>query len=106
MTNEDLVIEEEETQTSKSVKFILQGRVNSHSADVLQFRLDKALNNEQINIILDMRMVEYLSSAGIRVILKAYKDARKAGGKFGIEDPSDNVRNVLGMTALDAMLIN
>ena len=90
----------------EGVKFILIGRVNSMNADKLLKELEGALNNGQKNIVLNMLRVEYLSSAGIRVILKAYKDAKAAGGKFGIEWPSESVRNVLGMTALDDMLIN
>jgi anti-anti-sigma factor len=104
VTNEELVIEEEKTE--KSARFVLNGRVNSHSADVLQFKLDKALNDGQVDIVLNMLQVEYLSSAGIRVMLKTFKDAKKAGGRFGIEEPSESVKNALGMTALDAMLID
>ena len=88
------------------VKFIVRGRVNSTNADELLLELEGVLNNGQNNIIMNMLMVEYLSSAGIRVILKTYKNAKEAGGKFCIEMPSENVRNVLGMTALDEMLIN
>ena len=103
MKEDDFAITKEEVPGG--VKFILKGRLNSASADELQFKLDKAISEEQINIVINMSRVEYMSSAGIRVILKSYKDAKKAGGKLGIERPSENVKNVLGMTALDEMLI-
>ncbi|MCL2069540.1 MAG: STAS domain-containing protein [Treponema sp.] len=86
-------------------KFTLKGRVNSINVPMLQHKLDEALRDGEINIVLNMAWVEYLSSAGIRVILKTHKDAARAGGSFGIEYPSENVRNVLGMAALDEMLI-
>ena len=104
MKKDEFEIEEEEIK--KGAKFILKGRVNSLNCEELQYILDKALKDGKVNIVLNMLWVEYLSSAGIRVILKTYKDAHEAGGKFGIEMPSQNVRNVLGMTALDEMLIN
>jgi anti-anti-sigma factor len=104
MKKEEFEIEEEEIR--KGVKFTLKGRVNSLNCEELQYILDKALKDGKINIVLNMLWVEYLSSAGIRVILKTYKDAHEAGGKFGIEMPSQSVKNVLGMTALDEMLIN
>ena len=103
MNDKDFEITKQET--GNGVKFVLKGRLNSASANELQYVLDKALREEQINIVLNMLKVEYLSSAGIRVILKAYKDSKGAGGTFGIEMPSENVRNVLGMAALGEMLI-
>jgi stage II sporulation protein AA (anti-sigma F factor antagonist) len=104
MKNEDFIITHE--KKDNAVKFILKGRVNSLNANELDYKLEEALKEGQKNIVLNMHMVEYLSSAGIRAILKVYKDAKEAGGKFGIEMPSESVKNVLGMTALDEMLIN
>ena len=103
MINEDFTITKEKTH--EGIKFIIKGRANTVSAEELQHYLEKAIEEGQLNIVLNMLRVEYLSSAGIRVILKAYKDVKKAGGKLGIEMPSENVRNVLGQTALDEMLI-
>ena len=103
MKNGELEISKE--NIPEGVKFILKGRINAISADKLQDELKGALNNGHKDIILNMLWVEFLSSAGIRVILRAYQDASSAGGKLGIEMPSQNVRNVLGMTALDEMLI-
>ena len=87
------------------LKFKLKGRVNSANASSIQYNLDEALKEGAKRIILNMLLVEFLSSAGIRVILKAHKDLVKIGGTFGIEQPSENVRNVLGMVALSEMLI-
>ena len=101
---DDFVITKDEIR--EGIKFIIKGRVNSTNAEELQYVLENAIKDGQNNIILNMLRVEYLSSAGIRVILKTFKDVKSAGGKFGIEMPSENARNVLGMTALDEMLIN
>ena len=102
---EKVILEILEEKTPEGVKFRLKGRVSSDNADKLQDALQKALNDGNKNIILNMLMVEFLSSAGIRVLLKAYQDAKNAGGKFGIEKPSQSVRNVLGMISLDNLLI-
>jgi anti-anti-sigma factor len=104
MKNEEFTITKE--KKDNALKFIAKGRVNSLNANELEYKLEEALKDGQKNIVLNMHMVEYLSSAGIRVILKVFKDAKEAGGKFSIEMPSESVRNVLGMTALDEMLIN
>jgi anti-sigma B factor antagonist len=104
--DETLEITEEKNEDNGGATFILKGRVDSYNSNILEFKLGKALNEGEKKLILNMLQVEYLSSAGIRVILKIYKDARKAGGNLGIESPSESVRNVLGMTALAEMLIS
>jgi anti-anti-sigma factor len=86
-------------------KLVAKGRVDATSADILLFKLETALKNGHKKIILNMAQVEYLSSIGIRVILKTYKQALETGGKFNIEHPSEIVKNVLGMTALKELLV-
>ena len=89
----------------ETVKFTITGRIYTYNADVLEKHLEQALQEKQYNIVLNMSQVEYISSSGIRVLLKTYMDAKKAGGKLEIEMPSPNVRNILKITALDEMLI-
>jgi anti-anti-sigma factor len=103
MKDEELEIIED--KSPGAVKFTLKGRVNAVSADTLLYKLETALNDGHKNLIVNMSRIEYLSSVGIRVILKIYKKAAEAGGKFSIERPSENVRNVLGMVALKDMLV-
>jgi anti-anti-sigma factor len=103
MEREELEITED--ISPKTAKFILKGRVNAASADVLLDKLEAALGKEQKKIVVNMHQVEYLSSIGIRVILKIYKQAEETGRKFNIENPSENVKNVLGMVALNEMMV-
>jgi len=103
-------MKEENLEVTEEIKngvcrLVAKGRVDANSADVLLFKLDSALENGHKKIILNMSQVEYLSSIGIRVILKTYKQAMEAGGKFNIEHPSEIVKNVLGMTALKELLV-
>jgi len=86
-------------------KISADGRIDSNSADVLLYKLENAINDGQKNIILNMFKVKYLSSVGIRVILKIYKKAAEDGGSFKIEQPSKTVKNLLGMAALKELLV-
>ena len=103
MKNEEFVMTKSETPNG--VRFTIKGRVNSTNVTEIQYKLEKALKDGEKNIIINMFQVNFLSSAGIRVILKTHKDATRVGGYLGIEKPSENVRNVLGMTALNEMLV-
>jgi len=82
-----------------------KGRIDSNSSDVLLTKLENAVNDGYKNIIFNMTQVEYLSSIGIRVILKIYKRLSEEEGSFKIERPSEIVKNVLGMVALQEMLV-
>jgi len=86
-------------------RFTAKGRVDSNNADIMESNLDRVLNEGHKNIILNMEQVKYLSSIGIRIILKTYKKSCENGGTFLIEKPSEIVRNVLGMVALNQMLL-
>jgi anti-anti-sigma factor len=103
MKDENLVISK--SAEEGVCKITAKGRVDSNSADSLLFALESALKEGQKTIILNMSQVEYLSSVGIRVILKIYKQAGESGGTFNIERPSEIVKNVLGMVALKEMLV-
>ena len=83
----------------------LRGRVDSNSSDLLLTKLETAIEEGHKNIILNMFHVDYLSSIGIRIILKNYKRLSEEGGALKIEHPSETVKNLLGMVALKEMLV-
>ena len=103
MADEKLLISESKT-AADAAKLVLKGRVNTESANILHRKLDEAYKNYK-HIVLNMQQVPFLSSGGIRVLLMYYKIANARGGSFFIEDPSENVMNVLGMVALDEMML-
>jgi len=101
----DEILEVTQTVSDGKCRLVARGRVDSNSAEYLLVKLERAVGEGHKAIILNMFEVEYLSSIGIRVILKIYKQVAEAGGTFNIERPSDIVKNVLGMTALKEMLV-
>jgi anti-anti-sigma factor len=108
--NQEKNMKDESLQITQDVKdgicrIYVNGRIDSNSADILFYKLESAINDGHKNIILNMIKVEYLSSIGIRAILKIYKKAAEEGGSFKIEQPSEIVRNLLGMAALKEMLV-
>jgi len=103
MKEQNLEITEKENEGV--YRLVVKGRIDANSSDSLLFKLEEAVRNGQKTIILNMSQVEFLSSIGIRVILNIYKQAAEAGGKFNIESPSAIVKNVLGMIALEELLV-
>ena len=69
--------------------------------------LDSVINElpeDTKELVFDMSGVEYISSAGIRVLLRAYKKMNFIQGKTRIETVNDIVREVFEMTGLLQML--
>ena len=95
----------EEQRIGGSRYFTLTGIVHINGAAFMEGILGKAVKDGCDHIIINMSLVSLFSSAAIRVVLSVYKKMRHCGGTLQIENPSENVRNVIGMTALDAMLL-
>jgi anti-anti-sigma factor len=56
------------------------GSLDSDTYTILEDRVDLILESSPSEIVFDMRSVDYISSAGIRVILKAKKALKKDNG--------------------------
>ena len=81
----------------------ITGRLDTTTAPNLESAINELLADTK-ELIFDMSGVEYISSAGIRVLLGAYKKINSAQGKIRIEKVNDMVREVFEMTGLLEML--
>ena len=87
-----------ETRTADSLVVALEGRLDTLSAPELEAFLSEryAAVNE---LVIDMEKLDYISSAGVRVILMAEK-TMKDHGKLIIRRPSNLVMGVFSFTGL------
>lgn len=72
----------------------VSGRVDSITAGALDEQLAK-IEHQNSKMVLDMHGVTYLSSAGVRAIVRALQSAKKAGGEVFLANVSDSVERVL-----------
>jgi len=103
MNNKPFAITEEE-KGEKVVYFDVSGYIDAFNSAEFGKRMKKALDSGKIYITVNMSSVRFLSSAGIRVILKTYKTVKEYDGLFKIESSSENVANVIGMVNLSEMM--
>jgi anti-anti-sigma factor len=87
------------TLSQKSGTTIVQiaGSMDALSSDEAQTFFDKQINNTQKCLVIDLSQVDYLSSAGLRVLISALKNARQRGGDLYLAGLQDNVRQVLNL---------
>lgn len=96
----DIELSVEENITIMSV----EGRVDSMTAKDLGAALTEAIDNGHLKIVLDLSQVGFMSSAGLRELVLAYKKVKGVqGGDLRIAQPSSRVREVLEMAGLDTI---
>ena len=71
-----------------------KGRVDSTTAPSLGDRLTAALAASGSRIVLDLKMLDYISSAGFRVLLLAGKRAEQTGGRLVLCGLTGQVRHL------------
>ena len=80
--------------------FAIEGWLDTQTAPELGTALSE-LNDDVTELELDCAALEYVSSAGIRQIVTAYK---KMGGKLVLRNVTPEVREVLHLTGTDKRL--
>jgi anti-sigma B factor antagonist len=84
--------------------FKVKGRLDSNTSALLKERLDQILENGTTRVVMDFEHLDYISSAGIRVILKAVKVLKRTQGSLVLCSLQDYVREVFEIAGFDGYL--
>ena len=91
-----------EKKASDLDTLVLIGRLDTVTAPELEAELEKILPNTNA-LVLDMEKLEYISSAGLRVILKAQK-AMNTKGTMKLSHVGESVMEVFDITGFSDFL--
>jgi anti-sigma B factor antagonist len=75
----------------------LDGALDSGTAPTVRADLERIIRGHR-KILLDLGGMSYLSSAGLRMLLLAYRAARSAGASVALACPPDDLREVMAAT--------
>ena len=81
------------------------GRVDSNTAGELERRLLSRLAAGERQLVIDLADVEYISSAGLRVLLLALNKLKAAGGRLALCSMGQSVREVFELAGFTAIFI-
>ncbi|MGN0150051.1 MAG: STAS domain-containing protein [Clostridia bacterium] len=81
----------------------VKGRLNTDTAPQLENEI-KEIGAEIKRLVLDLAELEYVSSAGLRVLLIAQKKMNKQGVML-VKNVNENVMSVLEMTGFSDILV-
>src|SRR5436190_21567000 len=82
-----------------------KGQIDANISDHVGNAIETAIRAENHNIDLDLAQVDYVSSAGIRMLVKHFKRLKTARGTLRIVRTTDAVLSVLQLSGLEAMLV-
>jgi anti-sigma B factor antagonist len=84
----------------------LEGSLDTNTHMVLQEKVDNILKESPNTIAFDMEKLEYISSAGVRVVLKTRKALKKNNGKLVFLKIQPQVKKVFDIiNALPSMQV-
>ncbi len=81
----------------------VSGRLDTTTAPQLETKLRECTKGIK-TLVMDLQAVEYISSAGLRVVLLAHKLMSGFGGKLVVQNPSEFCKQVFKATGMDSVL--
>jgi anti-sigma B factor antagonist len=93
----------EENQSGVNI-YKLSGRLDSNTSQGLEKKIFQAIDDGSKSMIIDFKNLDYISSAGLRVILKATKALKREDGKMLLCDMQDYVKEVFEIAGFDSFL--
>jgi anti-anti-sigma factor len=83
----------------------LQGRLDANWAALVAKAIEKAILSGHHEVDLDFAEVSYISSAGIRILLKYCRQLKAARGALRVVRPTEAVLNVIRLSGLKDILL-
>lgn len=91
--------------TGDSVEFFVAGRVDGATANELEIALLEVTKPSTKSIYVNLGEATFLCSAGLRVLLQHWRQAKGSGRSFWVANPSPETDAVLTMTGFRAQMV-
>ena len=82
----------------------VEGEVDAHTAPRLKETINDSLAQGHNRLVLDASRVEHMSSAGLRVLLYAQREARQLGGEVRLFGANAQVRRLIELSGFETLL--
>lgn len=82
----------------------LDGRLDAASSPILERKIANLIEEDHYHLLLDFSRVDYLSSAGMRVLLSATKKLSSKKGGLILFSLTEDVSEVIKMAGFDKIL--
>jgi anti-sigma B factor antagonist/stage II sporulation protein AA (anti-sigma F factor antagonist) len=82
----------------------IDGRLDAASAPILERKLASLIEEHHYRLILDFTRIDYLSSAGLRVLLSTAKKLKAKKGDLILFSLQEDVMEIIKMAGFDKIL--
>ena len=82
----------------------LVGRLDTITSPLLDQQIQKVCQKAPCRLVLNFDQIEYLSSAGMRVVLSAAKKLQASGGHLALAQVQEQVMDLIRMAGFDTIL--
>ena len=80
------------------------GRIDTNTSTEFEEKLVEVLERSDINIIVDLSEIDYVSSAGLRIFLMAAKKLKSLGGNFILAAMNDHIKEVFDISGFATLI--
>lgn len=93
-----MVLEIKEIKRDGAIVLNLKGDLDSNTSGLLEEKLLELIHVGEGRFVIDCLDLEYLSSAGFRVLLKVMKELKSKGGQLSLCSLKDYIREVFDLS--------
>jgi anti-anti-sigma factor len=92
------------TKNGSNLVLCLTGRIDTITCNLLNEEIDNFFNENCQKLVLDFSEVDYISSAGLRVILATQKKVSSSNLEFELTNMSDAIKNIFNITGFSQIV--
>ncbi len=81
----------------------VSGSIDAHSAPLFDKRMKESLDKSK-KIILDVSKLDYISTAGLGVLIASFNEAKSKGGDVILSNMTDKIRKVFDTMGFSKVL--
>ena len=91
------------TRNGDKVTLAISGRLDTLTAPTLKEAIEEHTQGA-LHLVLDIKNLEYISSAGLRVMLTAQRKMQKIGS-MTVTNPNDEMKEIFKLTGFSTILV-
>ena len=91
------------SENDGKITMLIEGRLDKISSPVLEEEMKKQ-HEKKMDIVIDFKKLEYISSAGLRVLIASEKQLKEIGKTLEIINVNDDVMSILSVTGFTYLL--
>ncbi|UNC92585.1 STAS domain-containing protein [Candidatus Contubernalis alkaliaceticus] len=92
-----------ESKNGALIILTLEGRLDASTSVILEKKFMEILNKGETCFIFDFNQLDYISSAGLRILLMAAKKTKAVGGKIVLSCLKEHVIEVFDIAGFTAI---